>query len=51
MNHLPAEDSHEMSSLICILKAGTEFENTVCCKFVGGGGGGGRFALSVNGAQ
>ena len=31
VNHL--DDSHEISSLIWFLKAGTEFEDVVCCNF------------------
>ena len=31
MNYLPADDSHEISSLICLLKNEQIFENIVCC--------------------
>ena len=31
-NHLPAEDSHEISFLIEYFEKGTKFEIVVCCK-------------------
>ena len=35
MNHLLADDSHEISSLIQFLKAAAKFENDVSCGFDG----------------
>ena len=34
VNHLPAGDSHEISSINWFLKAGVIFENVVCCKYL-----------------
>ena len=35
-NRLPADDSHEISYLICYLEKAAKFETVVCCKKIGG---------------
>ena len=34
-NRLPADDSHEISCLICYFEKAAKFEIVVCCKIIG----------------
>ena len=36
VNHLLADDSHDISSLNWFLRKAAKFENAVCCKFLAG---------------